>query len=203
MKKARTGTKKVLAFVSIIVLSAILAVWFTTRTTPAQAGDTQSQYAVNESGQTYGSAAHAQSIEAEPDLILVESTNGLEGYVLKTDLYDAMGIATSSEHAAEMMNRKAEKATDAFIASILEQTGIDLGDKNEIVFTYIQLNSGLFGTYSDLPEGVTVSISDFLPDGISEDIVLNALEDARVVNQISIPVYESDGRTIIGEFIIG
>jgi len=44
------------------------------------------KYQVNESGQTYGSNMEAESIETEPDLIYACGTNGISGYVKKSDL---------------------------------------------------------------------------------------------------------------------
>lgn len=50
-------------------------------------------YPVNTDGLTYGSALDAISPDTEPDLILVEATNGKEGYVKKTQLDLANGSA--------------------------------------------------------------------------------------------------------------
>lgn len=49
------------------------------------------EYASNQSGLSYGSAASAVSPETEPDLILVETKDGTTGYVYKTDLDRASG----------------------------------------------------------------------------------------------------------------
>jgi len=43
-------------------------------------------YETNESGQTYGSAMYAPSPNKEPDLVLAESLDGVEGYVYTSDL---------------------------------------------------------------------------------------------------------------------
>ena len=48
-------------------------------------------YSKNSIGLSYGSALSAVSPENEPDLILVVATNGLEGYVYKSDLDAANG----------------------------------------------------------------------------------------------------------------
>lgn len=53
-------------------------------------------YAINASGQTYGSDLQANSPANQPDLILVVATNGKEGYVLRSDL-DAADGTTASE----------------------------------------------------------------------------------------------------------
>lgn len=44
------------------------------------------EYPKNDSGLTYGSAADAISPETEPDLILVQATNGKVGYAFKKDI---------------------------------------------------------------------------------------------------------------------
>lgn len=49
-------------------------------------------YPRNASGQTYGSAARANSPANEPDLILVVADDGKEGYVRKADLDRANGM---------------------------------------------------------------------------------------------------------------
>ncbi len=54
-------------------------------------------YPTNASGLTYGSAAAAAPHpENEPDLILVVSNEGSEGYVYKTDLDEATGSTAAS-----------------------------------------------------------------------------------------------------------
>jgi hypothetical protein len=63
-----------------------------TPTTPKPAP----QYQANARGLTFGSALDATSPASEPDLILVVATNGLEGYVLKSDLHKAEGTGFAS-----------------------------------------------------------------------------------------------------------
>lgn len=53
-------------------------------------------YQVNADGLSYGSAADATSPATEPDLIRVEASNGLVGYVIKTEL-DAANGTTAAE----------------------------------------------------------------------------------------------------------
>lgn len=52
-------------------------------------------YPENADGLTFGSVMDASSPDSEPDLILVEATNGREGYVYKTDLDQADGTAAA------------------------------------------------------------------------------------------------------------
>ncbi|MGJ4845910.1 hypothetical protein [Leifsonia sp. Le1] len=54
------------------------------------------KFKANARGLTFGSAMSATSPTNEPDLILVVATNGLEGYVLKSDLHKAEGTGFAS-----------------------------------------------------------------------------------------------------------
>lgn len=47
---------------------------------------TPTKWPTNASGVTYGASGEAVSLEDEPDLVLVEATNGKEGYAYKADL---------------------------------------------------------------------------------------------------------------------
>jgi hypothetical protein len=57
-------------------------------------------YPRNASGLTYGSLEQANSPDSAPDLILVEATNGKQGYVLKTVLDAATGANVSNPQEA-------------------------------------------------------------------------------------------------------
>jgi len=51
----------------------------------------------NSRGQTFGSLADAISPETEPDLILVEASNGTEGYIRLMDFRDGVESVQSGE----------------------------------------------------------------------------------------------------------
>lgn len=74
------------------MLFAPLGLSTDTRTQPMPAPE----YAENESGLTFGSAAEAASPDQEPDLIAAMATNGREGYVRKSDLDEANGSAAAA-----------------------------------------------------------------------------------------------------------
>ena len=69
-------------------------------TTPAP------KYQVNESGETYGSALYATSLETEPDLIEAYGADGTLGYVKKTDLHG--GVSPKSPEEALQLQEKAK-----------------------------------------------------------------------------------------------
>jgi|GEM_PF-4561749 hypothetical protein len=62
-------------------------------------------YPTNENGETYGSSAHANSLETEPDLIAAVGIDGTKGYLRKTDLYMEMP-KTPEEALAKQRNQK-------------------------------------------------------------------------------------------------
>lgn len=82
---------------------AFAAVMGTGDTPPA---DQRPNYAVNSRGESYGSSAIASSPDLEPDLILVVTDQGPEGYVRKTDL-DPPDFKSPAEAIAWQTNRDA------------------------------------------------------------------------------------------------
>lgn len=171
-----------------------------------------SSHATNASGHTYGSALGAKNQEDEPDLIAVVATNGKSGYVLKTDLY---GDEPSSPAEAMETQRDGDRAKVAAAIRVLE-------DDPGVVFT---------GTIVDYSEGASIledlaiawggsSTEEFCSQEIEQFLevvgsnvgpntkispsvcktVIQALSNA---NQHTIPVYESNGVTVIGDFNIG
>jgi hypothetical protein len=74
--------------VGLVVGGAIATVAVATASdgAPAPHNLVGTEWPKNARGQTYGSAADAKSPQDEPDLIRATATNGLTGYVLKTDL---------------------------------------------------------------------------------------------------------------------
>jgi hypothetical protein len=68
---------------------------------------------------TYGSGLDAVSYEDEPDLILVEATNGKEGYAYRTDLEGPM----PSSPAAAVAQQKARGGKPRII-TVYEVDGV-------------------------------------------------------------------------------
>jgi len=102
---SRPGSRKVLviggslglAIVGVVAGSAVAGGLLT----PSD-GATPPTYSTNSSGSTYGSLVDAYSPETEPDLILVETTDGKSGYAYKKDLDVASGanVRSPAEAAA-------------------------------------------------------------------------------------------------------
>lgn len=74
-----------------LALGAVLGLGVTQTASPAEAAGEEPapkpEYAVNQSGQTFGSAMGATSPADEPDLIRAVTPQGISGYVRKADLY--------------------------------------------------------------------------------------------------------------------
>jgi len=71
---------------------------------------TAPNYASNDAGQTYGSALDATSPDNEPDLIMVDASNGKTGYAKKTDLAAAEGTGfTSIDEAVKWSEGEGQK----------------------------------------------------------------------------------------------
>ena len=98
MQSSPTKTSKNKLLLALFISGASLALaCLGTRTEISWASNSSPEsvqahkYEKNDSGLTFGSVVKANSPENEPDLILVVATNGLEGYVYKSDLETANG----------------------------------------------------------------------------------------------------------------
>jgi hypothetical protein len=176
----------------------------------------KAEYKSNADGQSFGSALDAQSLEKMPDLIAVVATNGEEGYILSTDYAYARdpNPPKNPEEATAMMKARELKAVKAFAKSIYDQTGMEM-DLEEVKYMLNNLNNSMdcdWRSYETINKkqqadmtGIVFGGSAQKSDGSdsrTEAVIATALQYAGEANQIVIPVYMEDGRTIIGEFII-
>jgi len=83
------------------------------------------EYPTNAAGQTYGSLSDSVLPEDEPDLILVQATNGKGGYVLKETLDEVTGANVSSpEEAIAWQQRQDAAAWDSITIPVFESDGV-------------------------------------------------------------------------------
>ncbi|KKM09708.1 hypothetical protein SY88_17350 [Clostridiales bacterium PH28_bin88] len=90
-------------------------------------------YSTNESGETYGSALYATSLETEPDLISARGVDGTLGYVRKVDLNGEM--PETPEQALAEMRRWAGKVRQIPLYDVDGKTVIgvfNVGTENRI-----------------------------------------------------------------------
>ena len=169
-------------------------------------------YKSNEAGQTFGSCADAATYDDMPDLVLVVATNGKEGYVYRDALEEAEGgSAEQFEDLATRTQEQDEAFSEALVES-LEESGYQVNQ--EMVDDFIE--ESRFGAGSDcatvdLVEGIeradgadavsSAARSGSGAEGVERDVE-EALTEALRASGETIPVYDADGKTVIGEFLV-
>lgn len=207
----KQNSKRVLLptlLIALVVLAAAI-IYLSILITPVQGNaDTVVNYDINDSGLTYGSALEAPCAETEPDLIKAWATNGLLGYVYKKDLDEATlaYAAKNPEEAVQIMENRFMAASFAFIDSVETQTGQKtITDPSEVckVLTAIFEKNGGELPFDYLTDAEKGSIIQLLPENENAATAASkAYSAACAANDRSIPVYESDGKTVIGEFVV-
>jgi hypothetical protein len=199
--------KTLLTTFSVVLIAVVAVISFALLlATPVQsdAGPVV-EYDINENGLTYGSALDAPSLEVEPDLIEAYATNGSIGYVYKEDLEQAANPypPKNPEEAVQLMNNRFMAASIDFAESVKNQTGFELSVDmvNEILSVIFETNGEMpFDLLTDIEKQ---SIIQLIPENDNAvEIASNAYTTACQANDRSIPVYESDGVTVIGEFVV-
>lgn len=77
-------------------------------------GATDVTFSTNATGQTFGSALNARSVAEEPDLILVEATNGKQGYVKKSELEPPASLKTPEDNIAYSKQNEAGRTLTVY-----------------------------------------------------------------------------------------
>ena len=185
----------------IIMLSLCAISIFNFRGNPVNASGVYGT-GINADGLTYGSAAEAKTPEEEPDLIAVEATNGKIGYVFKTDLEYAEGDYISNpDEAIAYTEKRDANASEAFSNYINKKLG-----------TNIKMNILQYEKIKNDFEVKCISGEKIMSDlGINvmkvksvntDEVLKEALLEAQEANTETINVYEKDGKTKIGVFIV-
>jgi hypothetical protein len=200
--------------ISIPIFSAISAIlvavvfYFAFFTPTPVNADSVIVYDFNESGLSYGSAVEASLPEFEPDLISAYATNGSIGYVYKSDLEKAQSPYSpkNPEEAILLMENRFMAASLSFIYSVESQTGLKPSAEVSVVNASLTTIFEAYGgeaPFESLTETERSIIINLLPQGVNTtEIASTAYNAACAANDQSIPVYASDGRTIIGEFVV-
>jgi hypothetical protein len=198
-----------ISIVGSVVFAAVIVCLVLVFLKPIQGNaDTAVNYSVNDSGFTYGSALDAPSPELEPDLISAWATNETLGYVYKADLEKAQMPyePKNPEEAVQLMEDRFMAASFIFVESAHEQTGPELSigvdTVNETLRTIFETYGGE-PPFDRLTDEERSAIVQLIPNSDNAvEIASNAYTAACQANDKSIPVYEADGTTIIGEFIV-
>ncbi|MFF3066196.1 hypothetical protein ACFVQ3_16775 [Oerskovia sp. NPDC057915] len=172
--------------------------------------------ATNAAGLTYGSAMGASGRDEEPDLIRVEATNGEEGYVLKEDLYGGDAEPTTPEEAVAYQVARETAAVTAAYAVLDERLGtstdVSVLDTASVDALLMDVRTALAGgtlatAGADLLDSLLTAGNGgevSRPTGLDVPPLLTEVVTAadRATVRV-VPVYESDGVTLVGEFEIG
>jgi len=188
-------------------------------------------YPLNASGQTYGSAGDASSIETLPDLMLVGSVNGVHSYIYTKDLLDAMP-KTEDEARAIVNNLPSfplyeEDGVTAVSGSMGYCPGLlPASVRSEYLSPLYPVNDNGQTYGPDLSDADTSSpdlvacvgidgtdgycyktdLDGYLPNTPEEALdYMKQLQSAKEESGYTrvIPLYASDGKTVIGKFGIG
>ncbi|MDR3037081.1 MAG: hypothetical protein LBU31_01535 [Coriobacteriales bacterium] len=164
-------------------------------------------YETNSEGLTYGNLALAVSEDTSPDLIAAIATNGEKGYIYRLDSDVAQGPQPSNpEEAVAYMARRHQNAAVAFKSSIWEQLGYHLQIEDiELAELYQRIfeEHGGERAFDNLTEKSKENLLALFPEAVNlTEVVSTAWDKANKANDVSIPVYKVDGKTVIGEFVI-
>ena len=169
-------------------------------------------YESNEAGQTYGTCAAASTYEDMPELVLVVATNGKEGYVYRDALEEVEG---GSAEQLESMAARTQEQDEAFAEALmgaLEDSGRQVD--REAIDGFIEesrFGAGSDCAAADLVEEIAAADDASAPsrsacsESDAKDVerdVEEALAEALRASGETIPVYEADGTTVIGEFLV-
>jgi hypothetical protein len=167
-------------------------------------------YPVNGKGQSYGSSLGV-ALEDEPDLVGARATNGKDGYVVRVELYPAqpanpdeatalqserdlealdacllaVGVEAAAADGGELKSAGAGDALQSLRAALA--AGPDVGDVEDAFRTVVRLSG------NEWPQDA---------DSTAAEAAANCVDAADAVGTRVVPVYLSDGETVIGEFVL-
>lgn len=162
-------------------------------------------YDVNEYGQSYGSTPDLSGMMFEdreeyyahyPDLIAVYATNGKEGYCYTEDIANKPGeLVQNPEEALAYMEELNRNNAIALHNALSKRTS------EEITIEQVEKFLEIYQEYSPYKSREDEAKEAGLPTELSEKLIDEAIEEANYEAGYRIPVYESDGKTVVGEFV--
>lgn len=166
----------------------------------------------NESGLTYGTIPEAEEVGESLDLVEVQATNGLIGYVYNDELLAAEGVGSVGHRglnwsSTEMAQRSDEALADQLTQLLSEDVAVTAEDAE--LYLNVAIREGLEEpTVECEMEHKSQAIACLAEGiGVSEEAIEDVIDEAVLAAQdqvsVHIPVYGPDGKTQIGEFAIG
>jgi hypothetical protein len=166
---------------------------------------------INEDGLSYGTIASVTEDGQFPDLLSVVATNGLEGYIYTAESNLTNPPAANPEEAIEITNEREERVSQSFVPLLSAELGLEItADTSSALEIYRAAMTFVTPTapgemlmYSEeakvaLAEAANLQILELPENEELQLAIYRALENAR--EYIEIPVYENDGKTLIGVF---
>lgn len=167
----------------------------------------------NDDGLVYGTGEQAEQPGAKVDLVAVQATNGRTGYAYYSELLEAegAGVVEDPEEATQLMETREEESNRALAEQLTRLLPAGMEVTPDQASTY--LDAAVRGGISD-PEAS--GIEAMRQQGVAElakatgipevdlgAVIDDACYEAQMQVSTYIPVYESDGKTGIGEFAVG
>lgn len=205
MQKRNANIKKEILSVFLVCLIALLAIF--SKNAQNEANWDHSTFK-NAEGLTYSSSNNLDNPIGQPDLIAVVATNGELGYVYYEDFYKSstFGQKMSPQNSLELFKERKKKIARAFKDAISEFIGIDFLSMQDVEKSL---------DFLDEPDGVNKAVNSINMiikrnaeksaidiDEIDEHTFKVLYNQAKTEVSIIIPVYEKNGTTQIGEFVV-
>lgn len=162
----------------------------------------------NESGQTIGTMEDVVETGAEPDLVAAVATNGRYGYVQSSELREAEHkyAASNPEEAVSIMDDREQKAIQILSKHLGTADDVQtLSGTEESTYAQIWNDIETVG----LETALEASLSDPSSDTAAKSLAPNQTTIENIRNDLNdafaeeINVYDADGTTIIGSFLVG
>ena len=195
-------TKRNIALASVLVLVLLLMVIIGLKGMGVIAFGEKgaSEYQTNKNGLTYGSLADQNTYGGPPDLVMVALDDDTIGYVYYSDLEAAESAGVSTpEEAVEHANNMEAQSEQVFQEELNKSLGQTVINSEAEAREYLDMiDEGLNNEVSkDIAPKVSVEKSTL------DDLILEAYDRATERISTSIPVYDENGKDIIGEFSVG
>lgn len=187
--------KKMFLVPAAVAIAFMVAVAAPSAFADSQSNEATGIFKIGEDGKSFGTSSMFD-YGSEPDFIKAVASNGKEGYVKKEDLLEAEHQAATPEEAVELTRQHNEQLAIAFTRELEEMSGvaeIESSVTNEILESKMALN----------PEKPAAEYLASSGVELTDAQIDQALAEAMVSISTSIPVYDADGKTVIGEFLVG
>lgn len=178
----------------------------------AFAGNTHKDFPENESGLTYGKIPEAEEVGESLDLVEVQATNGLIGYVYNDELLAAEGVGAAGHRGLNWSSTDAAQRSDEALSDQLTQLldeDVTVTEEDAELYLNVAMREGLEEPTVECEiEHKNRAIACLAEAvGVSEEAIEEVIDEALIAAQdevsVYIPVYKADGKTQIGEFAVG